>query len=385
MSNKHSPTNKAIPGLKRRDFLRYAGVAGIAVGSAPAIVSQALSQSGELNVLLWSDYLPPTFLDAFTKGTGIKVNYTGIGSNEEIINKMKATKGEGFDLCSPTNLRALQWENLGLLQPFDLKRVDTGTVNPPMVKIGEQAWNFGGKGVFWLPHIWGTEGMAWRTDIWNPPGGTPSYGDIWRPEVKGKTMGRPHSMMLGTGLYLETIGILKPGDIWSSYSTEDKMREVWTKITKFCVDNKDQIKLFWNDADSQKNGLLNDGVVVGQTWDGPPLSLKKAGEPVQYQAPKEGSMAWVDGLALSVAAKNVDQVYEFIKYCYKPDLAGEAINHHGYNSPVLGADAYADDKYKQLFNEAYPGDSLANLNPWPPEPQWYADIRTEFRNQFVNA
>ena len=36
-------------------------------------------------------------LPEFEKKTGIKVNYTGIGSNEEIINKMKATKGRGFD------------------------------------------------------------------------------------------------------------------------------------------------------------------------------------------------------------------------------------------------------------------------------------------------
>jgi len=28
---------------------------------------------------------------------------------------------------------------------------------------------------------------------------------------------------------------------------------------------------------------------------------------------------------------------------------------------------------------------LKNLNPWPSEPQWYADVRTEFRNKFVNA
>ena len=28
---------------------------------------------------------------------------------------------------------------------------------------------FGGKGSHWLPMIWGTEGVAWRTDQWSPP------------------------------------------------------------------------------------------------------------------------------------------------------------------------------------------------------------------------
>ena len=33
----------------------------------------------------------------------------------------------------------------------------------------------------------------------------------------------------------------------------------------------------------------------------------------------------------------------------------------------LGADQYSGDTYKKNFAEAYPGDSLANLNPWPAE------------------
>jgi spermidine/putrescine transport system substrate-binding protein len=241
------------------------------------------------------------------------------------------------------------------------------------------------QGLAWLPHIWGTEAIGWRTDLYAPPGGIPSYGNIWDPEVKGKTMIRPHSGMLGAGLYMETIGELEPGAVWSAYESEEKMRPVWEKITAYCIKNKDQVKLFWNDADSQKNGFLNDGVIVGQTWDGPPLALKTAGEPVTYQAPKEGALAWVDGMSLSADAGNLEQAYAFIEFCYRPEPAGKAIDKHGYNSAVMGADQYAGDSYKKNFAEAYPGDALANLNPWPAEPQWYADVRTEYENKFVSV
>jgi spermidine/putrescine transport system substrate-binding protein len=377
---KQTPTT-----IKRRSVLKGAAAfSAAAVG--PWIVSpRALAASGEINVLMWSDYLPPEWIDGFTKKTGIKVNYTGIGSNEEIINKMKATKGRGFDIISPTNVRSLQWEPLNLIQPFDMNRINTATVNGAMLKIGENEWNFSGKGVHWLPHIWGTEAMAWRTDLYSPPGGIPSYGNVWQPEVQGKTMMRPHSGMLGAGLYMETIGQLNPGDCWRAYQSEEKMRPVWEKITKFCIDNKKQIKLFWNDADSQKNGLLNEGVLVGQTWDGPPLALKSQGEPVTYQAPREGALAWVDGMSIPTGAENMDQIYAFIEYVYLPEPAGRAIDKHGYNSAVLGADKFASAQYAKNFAEAYPGDALKNLNPWPAEPQWYADVRTEYRNKFVNA
>jgi spermidine/putrescine transport system substrate-binding protein len=380
-----SEKKQAPATIKRRSVLKGAAAFG-ALAAGPWIISpKALASSGEINVLMWSDYLPPEWLDGFTKKTGIKVNYTGIGSNEEIINKLKATKGRGFDIISPTNVRSLQWQPLELIQPFDMKRVNTTTVNGAMLMIGENEWNFEGKGTHWLPHIWGTEAMAWRTDLYSPPGGIPSYGNVWQPEVEGKTMMRPHSGMLGAGLYLETIGKLKPGDVWRAYQAEDKMRPVWDTITTFCVDHKKQIKLFWNDADSQKNGLLNEGVLVGQTWDGPPLALKSQGEPVTYQAPREGALAWVDGMSIPTGAENIDQLYAFVEYVFLPEPAGVAIDKHGYNSAVVGADKFASSQYAKNFAEAYPGDALKNLNPWPAEAQWYADIRTEYRNKFVNA
>ncbi|MFV2034411.1 MAG: extracellular solute-binding protein, partial [Halocynthiibacter sp.] len=258
-------------------------------------------------------------------------------------------------------------------------------VNPAMSRIRTEAWNFGGNGTHWLPHIWGTEGIAWRVDKWAPEGDAPSYGDVWSFANAGKTMGRPHSMMLGAGLYMEASGAMEPGSIWAAYESEDKMREVWGQLTEWTIDRKNRIKLLWNDADTQKNGLLNDGVIVGQTWDGPPLALKSAGEPVTYQAPVEGAMAWVDGLSMPIGAENIDETYAFIEYAYQAEPAGKAIDVHGYNSPVLGADTFSGEVYKINFAEAYPGNSLANLNPWPAEAPWYADARTEFVNKFKSA
>lgn len=378
-------TAMAARNFTRRSVLKAGAAAGSVVLTAPALIENALASSGEVDILMWSDYLPKSFTESFKKETGITINFTGISSNEEIINKLKASKGLGFDLCSPTNNRNLAWEHLGLLQPYDMSRIDIDKVNPAMAKIGTDGWNFDGKGVTWVPHIWGTEGMAWRTDKWAPEGGVPSYGDTWAEENAGKTMGRAHSMLLGLGLWLEAEGKMPEGSIWAAYKTEDAFRKTWSQLVDFAIAHKNRIKVIWNDADSQKSALLKEGVIVGQAWDGPPLALKTAGEPVTYQAPKEGAMAWVDGIAMPIGAKNIDQAYEFLKFAYQPKPAGIAINDHGYNSPVLGADKFASANYAKNFAEAYPGDALANLNPWPSEPPWYGALRTEFTNKFKSA
>ncbi len=383
MKNKFMTDNE----FGRRKFIKTSAAVAAAAAVGPWIISSdVLAASGQVNCIIWTNYIPPSVIADFNKITGIRVNYKEQSSNEDLINQMKSSKGAGIDLCSPSANRSDQWKNLGLLRPFDYDRIpNIGNVNPALTKIGITEWNFASKRSHWLPFNWGSEGIGWRTDLYGPPGGTPSYGNIWDSANRGKTMIRPYSGMLGAGLYMETVGELSPGDVWKSYTNEGHMRRVWGKITEFCIARQSQIKLFWSDTDSQKNGLLDDGVIVGQTWDSPVLSLKSQGEPVTYQAPKEGALVWVDGFAMSAAATNVDEAYELIKYLFDPKVAGRSIDTHGYNSAVLGAEKYTEPTYRKIFTEAYPGNALARLNPWPTEPKWYAELSTEFVNKFVYA
>ncbi|MGB0867655.1 MAG: extracellular solute-binding protein, partial [Granulosicoccaceae bacterium] len=237
----------------------------------------------------------------------------------------------------------------------------------------------------WLPYVWGSEAIAWRTDMWQPPSKTLSYGDLWQPELEGLLMMQPHSGMLAAGLALEARGELAPGAMRAAYDNEDQMRLTWQQVTAFCVRHKSQVKLFWNDANAQVNALLNEGVMAGQAWDGPALALRTHGEPIDYRAPREGALAWVDGFALSGEAKNLPQAYAFLDFCFDAQRAGEAIREHGYNSAVIGAEKFADKAYRENYQAAYQADDVQNLWIWPSEPAWYAKARKEFRNQFVNA
>jgi len=334
---------------------------------------------------MWGEYLPDSVVAKFKDETGITVNHTKIGDNGEIIAKMKAGGGAGYDLASPTNMRALQWENLGVLQPFDMARItNLGNVNAAMVAVGDRDWNFGGKGSHWVPQLWGTESISWRTDKWTPDG-LPSFGDIWEPNpgIDGAfMMGRTYSMMTGCGIWMHEQGKM---DFWSSYKDEDTMRKNWQVLTDYCISKKGNLVKFWSGADPQKQGFTSDGVIVGQTWDGPIAAMMKAGEPVAYQTTDEGALAWVDGITLSAKAENVDEAYELINFSFTPEIGGQTVNEIGYNSAVVGASDHYSDETKALSQAIYPGDTAGNLNPWPPEPPWYADARAEYANKFETA
>ena len=378
--------NKTLKAAKvsRRSVLKGAAATGAAAAIGPWYIPNAFA-APVVNVLMWGEYLPDSVVADFKAKTGITVNHTKIGDNGEIISKMKAGGGAGYDLASPTNMRALQWENLGVLAPFDMNRINTSAVNPGMLAVGERDWNFGGNGSHWVPQLWGTESISWRTDKWQPDGGLPSFGDIWEPNpgIDGAfMMGRTYSMMTGCGIWMHHQGKM---DFWSSYNDEDTMRKNWETITDFCISKKGNLVKFWSGADPQKQGFTSDGVVVGQTWDGPIAAMMKAGEPVAYQTTDEGALAWIDGITLSAKAENIDEAYELINYSFTPEVGGQTINEIGYNSAVNGASDFYSPETKALAKAIYPGDTATKLNPWPPEPPWYADARAEYANKFETA
>lgn len=375
----------AARAFNRRTMLKTSVLAGAAAASAPWIVKDAFSSSGEMNLLMWSDEFPDPVIPDFEKKTGIKVNQTPFSQNEEQINKLQATGGEGFDLCQPTCNRAPQYKDLQVLAPFDTNKLkNMSALVPSMIDNSKGLWTWDG-GLYHLPHCWGSEALSFRTDLYKGDLSKLSFGSLWQDDVKGHTQGRGHSFLLGIGLWMDHSGQLPSNRMLDGYKDEASFKKVWDPILKFAIEHKSWVKQFWDSADNTKSGLMENDVWIGQTWDGPPLSLKKDGKPVSYQAPVEGAIVWLDGLSLMKAAKNTDQVYEFINYLHTPEVSAKVSDGSNYNPVVTGADALTSAAFKKNFQEAYPGDALKNVWPWPAEPGWYAEIRSQYVDQFTAA
>jgi spermidine/putrescine transport system substrate-binding protein len=371
--------------LSRRQFLRSATAIGAVGLAAPMISRNAFSSSGDLNLLMWSDEFPDPVIPNFEKATGILVNQTPFSQNDEQVNKLQATGGDGFDLCQPTRNRAPQFQEIQVLAPFDLNRVkNASALMPSMLESSTSLWTWDG-GLYHLPHLWGSEAISYRTDLYKGDLANLSYGSLWQDDVKGHTQGRGHSFLLGIGLWWDATGKVPTNRMLDGYKDEAAFKKIWDPILAFAIEHKSWVKQFWDSADNTKSGLMQNDVWIGQTWDGPPLSLKKEGKPANYTSPKEGAIVWLDGLGLTKAAKNTDQAYEFINYLMTPEVSAQLAEGSGYNPVVTGADALTSDIYKKNFQEAYPGDALKNVWHWPAEPTWYSEIRSQYVDQFKAA
>ncbi len=377
-------TLDAARSFNRRLMLKGALGAGTMLATGPWIVRDALSSSGELNILGWKNELPNDLIQTFTNASGIKIKTTPFSQNEEQINKLQATGGEGFDLCMPSFNRAPEFREIEVLAPFDLSKLDTGVLIPSMLEASTSLWTWDGK-LHHLPHCWGSEAIAWRTDAAQFDGNSLSYGSLWDPQFKGKVQGRPHSMMLGLGLWLDASGKLPSNRMLDIYKDEATMRKIYDELLKFAVAGKSQIKQFWDSSDNTKSGFIENGCVIGQVWDGAALSLKKEGKPINYMAPREGAIAWVDGWSLTKTARNVPQVYEWMKFLLKPESSATVAEGSGSNPVVVGAEAFLSDVTRKNFLESYPGDSLKKLWRYPPSPSWFSQIRNEYAEKFKVA
>ena len=80
--------------------------------------------AGELNLFAWSEYVPQTVIDGFSKETGIKVNYETYGSNEEMLSKLLAGAGK-YDLIQPSEYTVEALVKRDKIEPVDWRRCRT--------------------------------------------------------------------------------------------------------------------------------------------------------------------------------------------------------------------------------------------------------------------
>lgn len=271
------------------------------------------------------------------------------------------------------------------MAPFDMNRLpNVEKLIPAMLEASTDMWTWEG-GVHHVPHCWGSEAISWRTDLTALEYRSLSYGTLWGEEYKGKVQGRPHSLLLGIGLWLDATGSLATNRMHDAFGDEATMQSVYDKILAVAIERLPWIGQFWDTAASAAAGFKEKGCVIGQTWDGPIVRMKMEGEPVSYMAPQEGALTWVDGWSMTSAAKNAEQAYAFLNYLMTPETSAVVAETSQYNPAVAGAEAFMSEAARRSFVEAYPDDALQRLWFLPPEPPWHANLRVRYAEKLRSA
>ena len=377
--------------VTRRTILKGAAATG-AIVAAPFVLRahDALASSGQVNVFAWGDYVQDNMIKKFEEGSGIKVNLSTYGSNDEAENKLRAAGGKGFDVIFPSVTNRSNYDDSNApggswLAPLDESKLNVDAVIPSMMRDSIQLGAVRRGKRYLLPFDWGTEAITFNSETHPMSDAEVSYGSLWAEGLSKQVAFRQKSVIMGVGLYLESIGQVKSDRMLDVYKTEDDARRVWDACAKFVIENKGKIGAFWNNATEATAAFTDAGCSVGQTWDTTGILLNRQDAKYKYRMPKEGGITWMDSMGIPVGAENLDQAHAFINAMLNPEMAGLFSANTGYNSCVQGAENHAGEEYKAQFSQIYNEENLANLWWWQADTPWFAPVRQEYVEKITNA
>jgi spermidine/putrescine transport system substrate-binding protein len=371
--------------LTRRALTRGAAAAL----AMPAVLRahDALASSGEVNVFVWGEYFDKnTLLPDFQAKTGIRVNLSTYGSNEEAENKLRAAGGKGFDVLFPSVDTGPNYYKDGLLQEIDERRFDANRVLPSIyrnsITLGA---TYRGKR-YLMPFDWGTEAITYDGSKFDKKSGELSYGDLWADGLDKKVALRQKSIFTSIAIWLDATGRVKTNRALDMYKSEDEARRVFEACLAFAASKKKNFGAYWNNANEATAAFTDAGCVIGQTWDTTGILLnRKTDRKWKFGMPKEGGLAWTDTFGIPAGAQNLDQAYALANFLYSPEAGAAFTNSTGYNTCAVGAEKHLNDEARTAFEMSYAPGTIDGLWWWPIQTPFFSRLRGEYVEKLTNA
>lgn len=334
-------------------------VGAVALG----IANLGYAQDNRLRLITWADYVPADVVAQFKKETGIDVEVT-LSNNEEMISKLRATGGAGFDLAQPSQDRITgPQQEFGIYKPLDLTQIKTDLFIPSMLDATKGNTTLDGK-VYGLPHIWGTDGLVVNTKLAKML----DYPDLCNPEYKGKT-----SVRLKRPTLL-AFAFASGKDPFALYKDPKAYAALMDEMGKKLVACKANVRFFWDNKDQLLNGMRAGEIVGAMMWDTGGWKLNNENPDIQFIAPKSGALGWIDTYALPAKGRNDAAAYAWINFNMRPEIAAKVATSAGNFTASKGASELMDTKLKAQFARSFPDPVMKNVKWYPAVPAGIEEI-----------
>lgn len=299
-----------------------------------AIAAPAHAADKELNLFAWSEYVPQTVIDGFTKETGVKVNYETYASNEEMLTKLLSGAAQ-YDLVQPSEYTIEAMIKKDLLSPLEKTKLpNLKNLAPEFTKLGHDP-----DMKYCVTWMAGTVGIVVNTD--KVKDDIKGYKDVFQPKFAGKIIALDDSRELVSWV-MNTKGL----------PVNEVNEKVLAEVKPTLAEWMKLIKIY--DSDSPKDKLEAGDVDLGVVWSGEAAKLYQKDKKFKYILPAEGAHMFIDSLAIPKGAPHKDNAHAFINYILRPEVSKLISQEFPYTNPNAEA--------RKLLTE----DQLANPASYPP-------------------
>lgn len=277
-----------------------------------------LSQEKSINLFIWAMIIDEKTLQQFYKETGIKVYATYYESNAELYAKLRATKGQGYDIVVPTDYAMQQLIQDGMLKPLDKSKL-------PFLKDLRTFFldNYFDPGnVYSVPYYLGVYGLG-RNKTYFDVLPQASWDLVFNKKVANykicMTDGAREAILLAAlYLYGSIDGINDP----------QKLQE----ITHLLIEQKKWVEVY---TSLRVEELLASGgcpVAVGINADARKVMSENAD--IDFSIPREGSFMTIDSFVLLATSKKDEFAYKFINFLFRSDVIAHNSRIYGFCPPL---------------------------------------------------
>lgn len=285
---------------------------------AATLSAPTLAADDELYFYNWSEYIPSSVLEDFTKETGIKVIYSTYESNETMYAKLK-TQGKGYDLVVPSTYFVSKMRKEGMLQQIDKQQLSHfADLDPNYLNK-----SFDPDNSYSIPYIWGATGIGVNSDMLDTSD-IKSWDDFWDPKWEGQLM------MMDDSREFFHIALTRLG--YSTNTTNpDEIKAAYEELKKLMPN-----VLVFN-SDYPANPYLAGETSLGMLWNGSAYTARQEGANIDIIWPEKGAIFWMDSLAIPTGAANVEAAHKMINFLLRPENAAKVALEIGYPTPVKSA------------------------------------------------
>jgi spermidine/putrescine-binding protein len=308
---------------------------GTGSGGGPSTVSRPPigSEPGNLSIYEWQGYeAAGTKAQTYMKVPGksyvqkygaSSLTYTAFPSDDEAVNKVAA--GTQFDLMHPCISYVRDWQQAGLIEPFDTKLLTNwDQLDPNVTKAGlidGQQW--------WIPWDSGYSSILYRKDKVDPADAT-SWNLFWNEKYKGHI-----SMWDGGSTPVEIAGLVN--GVSNIYDMSDAELEA---AKQKLIEQKALNSFYWKlEYDDMQPAFKSGDIWITYAWPNDYNDMLVAGLDAGWVNPTEGELAWYCGFIMGKGTKNYYHCHEYVDSFIGHDACVDLCNAFVYASANLTVQA----------------------------------------------
>ena len=270
----------------------------------PKIDFETPSNQRTIDIFVWGDYFDPKIISQFEQEKKIKIRLHYYSSNEEMMLKLRAHKGQGYDLIVPSDYAVQILIKENLLQPIDYKKVDF------MHKISPILLNhpFDPNNKYSIPNMWEIYGIGYDPTQLDASTLKPTLAHFFDENLinyKFSMTPDPVEAIVFASCYL--------------YGRVNELNHTQAQAVKeLLLKQKPHVEAY---ADYRAKYLM-------QTKNCPVSILRSSllfhiareNPDMGFIIPEEATITSIESISIPIGCKKQDLVYEFINFIYQDEI-----------------------------------------------------------------